>query len=234
MIEERGLTADSFRYERKFHVTSLSRYEIESIVKTHPAIFSESYSPRYVNNIYFDSFCMNNFHDNLQGIAERKKTRIRWYNSLFGKIEKPTLEFKVKKGLLGKKISYPIPPFQLDCNTNFYMQVITRICNNSDISEFEKIELKRLKPMLLNRYKRKYFLSADKRFRITIDTDLEFHRIDSVANAFNRIPDNSSVILELKYGMDCDSDANKITNLFPFRVTKSSKYIIGIERVLVS
>ena len=85
---------------------------------------------------------MNNFHDNIQGIAERKKTRIRWYNSLFGKIEKPTLEFKVKKGLLGKKISYPIPPFQLNYNTNFDMRVITQICNNSDISEFEKIELK--------------------------------------------------------------------------------------------
>ena len=234
MNKEQLLKADSFRYERKFHITSLARFEIESIVKTHPAIFLESYNPRFVNNVYFDSFYMNDFHENIQGIVDRKKTRIRWYNSLFGKIEKPILEFKVKKGLLGKKISYPIPSFSLDYNTGLDMRIITQICKKSDITEFEKIELKQLKPILLNRYKRKYFLSADKRFRITIDTDLEFHRIDSGANIFNRIQDNSSIILELKYGVDCDSDANKITNLFPFRVTKSSKYIIGIERVLVS
>ncbi len=49
MIEERGLTADSFRYERKFHITSLARFEIESIVKTHPAIFLESYNLKILN-----------------------------------------------------------------------------------------------------------------------------------------------------------------------------------------
>ncbi len=41
--------------------------------------------------------------------------------------------------------------------------------------------------------------------------------------------DINNIILELKYNQDMDNGANYIVNCFPFRLTKSSKYVSGIE-----
>ena len=61
---------------------------------------------------------MKNYYDNIEGQTNRIKVRIRWYNNLFGSIENPTLELKIKNGLLGKKISTNIKQFTFDNNTN--------------------------------------------------------------------------------------------------------------------
>ena len=42
--------------------------------------------------------------------------------------------------------------------------------------------------------------------------------------------DNASVILELKYDQEHDFGASHITSSFPFRITKSSKYVSGVEK----
>jgi len=223
---------NNFRYERKFLISGITKSEIESIVKLHPALFSEIFHKRSVNNIYYDSPELNNYFDNIDGNLQRIKTRIRWYGALFDEIKKPVLELKIKKGLLGKKLSYSINSFKLDNNYN--TQKIAHVIQNSEIPNFVKTGLKALNPILLNRYTRKYFLSADKKYRITIDTGQAFYRIGSWHNLFIKImPDDTNIILELKYDMAYDNDARQITNLFPFRLTKSSKYVQGVERVFV-
>ena len=92
------MVTSDYRYERKFVTSELSKYHVESIVKTHPAIFSEIYQLRNVNNMYFDSFRLVNYSDNVDGSSDRIKIRIRWYGELFGKIKNPVLEIKEKKG----------------------------------------------------------------------------------------------------------------------------------------
>jgi len=221
-----------FRYERKFFITEISSKDIDSIVKLHPAIFSEIFHERSVNNIYFDTPDLNNYFDNIDGNMYRIKSRIRWYGRTFGVIEKPVLELKIKNGLLGRKESYSLDTFKLD--SNFNMQKIVQIIQNKNIPEFVKIGIKSSQPTLLNKYNRKYFLSADKRYRITIDTNQVFYRIGSQNNFFlNKIKNDLNVILELKYNIDADDDVNRITEHFPFRLTKSSKYISGLEKVYV-
>ena len=39
----------------------------------------------------------------------------------------------------------------------------------------------------------------------------------------------TKIILELKYAHDQDLNADKIINHFPFRITRSSKYVSGVE-----
>ena len=221
-----------FRYERKFFITEISSKDIDSIVKLHPAIFSEIFHERSVNNIYFDTPDLNNYFDNIDGNMYRIKSRIRWYGRTFGVIEKPVLELKIKNGLLGRKESYSLDTFKLD--SNFNMQKIVQIIQNKNIPEFVKIGIKSSQPTLLNKYNRKYFLSADKRYRITIDTNQVFYRIGSQNNFFlNKIKNELNVILELKYNIDADDDVNRITEHFPFRLTKSSKYISGLEKIYI-
>ena len=69
-------------------------------------------------NFYFDSVNFNNYYDNLDGNIFRTKIRIRWYGDLFGYIENPVLELKIKNGLLGNKISYNLIPYKF--NTDWY------------------------------------------------------------------------------------------------------------------
>ena len=52
-----------FRYEKKIVISGINRIEIESIIKLHPAMFSEIFSERYVRNIYFDTFEKNNYFE---------------------------------------------------------------------------------------------------------------------------------------------------------------------------
>ena len=66
-----------YRYEHKFLVSHLNRNEIENIIKFHPAIFHGIYFTRNVNNIYFDTVDFSSFIDNIEGVRDRKKVRIR-------------------------------------------------------------------------------------------------------------------------------------------------------------
>ncbi len=228
IINKSNFIISDYRYERKFFITELSKYEVESIIKLHPDFFSEIFYQRYVNNIYFDSFGFNSYYDNTEGVTDRMKIRVRWYDDLFGFIEKPTLELKIKNGLVNKKISMPMKPFHLNEGTN-----ISDILNSmNELKESLTIDFRSLYPSLLNRYSRKYYQSGNGHYRITIDTDLFFYEINKQNNSFlNKIVDKNSVILELKYNQEHDSGAASITTKFPFRNTKSSKYVNGIHKV---
>ena len=84
--------------------------------------------------------------------------------------------------------------------------------------------------MLINRYERKYFVSADKRFRVTLDTNLEFYKVKSFAEeSVRRISPGEKYIVEVKYGFGSEEDAHRLTSRFPFRLTKSSKYVDGMD-----
>ena len=209
----------------------MSKSEVEMIINMNSFRFSEIYKERYINNIYFDTPLLTNYFDNIEGNYNKKKTRIRWYGDLFGQVDNPILEFKIKKGELGEEKTYSLENFNFECDyfKNDFLALFDK-CNQKSI-----IKTKGLRPTLLNRYKRKYFQSFDKKFRITLDTNLRYYSI------FNRIVslhggylDDQNVILELKYGIEMQEDANFISNNFPFRMTKSSKYVMGIERVVTN
>ena len=108
-----NLENDEYRYERKFIINNLSSNQVESIIKLNPLAFSEVYHQRYVNNIYFDTPGFHFYHDNSDGNSQKTKVRIRWYNKLFGVIKNPVLEFKIKSGLVGKKVSFSLPLFEI-------------------------------------------------------------------------------------------------------------------------
>ena len=122
----------NYRYERKFTVPdNYKTSRIEATVKKNKYLFREVYHQRQVNNIYFDSAGYNDYFDNVLGVSERKKIRIRWYGETFGVIKNPVLEIKIKKGLVGDKWSYQLTPFTLD--NNFTSVKIQKIFKESDI-----------------------------------------------------------------------------------------------------
>jgi len=233
MVSSMGKAANKslYRYERKFVVNGTYYAKLEKMIKLHSALFSEIFYPRYINNIYFDNFNYQNFTDNVEGSSDRIKVRIRWYGDLLGFIEKPVLELKIKRATAGRKDSFKLASFTMDDRTN--IQSLREVFDKSNLPVHINELVKEVYPTLLNRYHRKYFLSGDKNFRVTIDSELEYYNIQNHFNYFiNKVADKDSTIIELKYAYDLDTKANNISTLFPFRMTKSSKYVNGVERIL--
>jgi SPX domain protein involved in polyphosphate accumulation len=224
--------SESLRYERKYLITAYSHKEVEQLIKINSACFSEVFHQRNINNIYFDTLGLNHYYDNVEGSSNRLKVRIRWYGNLFGTIDRPVLEYKIKKGLLGKKKSYLLNSFLFD--TAFDRTQLLKATNENAVPKQIQEELLALKPTLLNSYTRKYFLSADKKFRITIDHHLRYFGIGPMHNTFsNKNADHRTTVLELKYDAASETEAKEISTQFPFALTKSSKYLQGLERIFI-
>jgi hypothetical protein len=74
--------------------------------------------------------------------------------------------------------------------------------------------------------------SADGRFRLTVDGQLEFHGTGPSPNPTTNEPNHRDlVILELKFDAEHAEAAAGVTNAFPFRLNRCSKYVLGIEQV---
>lgn len=229
---ESGYTRlETYRYERKFLLEGLPIWQAAAIIKLHPKMFSEPYPPRYVNNLYLDSPDMENYYDNVNGAAQRRKVRLRWYGTPFGQVHHPVLEIKVKNGLAGTKHAYPLAPFCLD--QSFSSRYFRSILMISSLPENVYRDLCRFEIVLLNRYYRYYYASRDGNFRVTLDSQMSFYRVNStIGNSFlHRQINHHNLVVELKYDIDQDLNANRVASFFPFRVTKNSKYVEGIERV---
>lgn len=221
----------NYRYERKFTVPdNYKTSRIVTTVKKNKYLFREVYHQRQVNNIYFDTAGYNDYFDNVLGVSERKKIRIRWYGETFGMIKNPVLEIKIKKGLVGDKWSYQLTPFKLD--NNFTSAGIQKIFKESDIPLPILESTKLVVPSLLNSYSRKYYLSANNKFRITVDFNLVYYKIDKMFNNFNFVPaKDGNKIVELKYNIEDDKCAQQISTQFPFRINKNSKYVNGVNTI---
>lgn len=216
------------RFERKFVNSYFDINQTEQIIKMHPALFSEIHNRRYINNIYFDSPSLENYYENSFGKAVRSKARIRWYGDLFQKIENPVLEIKNKNGLTGYKQSFDLPSFEF--TKKFDSSQLKEIFLQANLPNDIYNKLLKSIPTLVNRYSRKYFKDFSRNFRLTTDTDINYYNIRAGKNFINhKYTDNKNIIIELKYDFDKDEKAKFITEKLPFRLTKNSKYVNGIE-----
>jgi SPX domain protein involved in polyphosphate accumulation len=216
------------RYERKFFLEGMELARARALVLHHPALFYSPYPPRYINNIYFDTPWMDHYDDNLSGSARRGKVRIRWYHDLIGLIEDAILEFKKKEGWVGWKESYPLATFRFD--PSFTHAAGQSMLMNSDLPAPIIERLQGYQYSLVNRYRREYYATRDQRFRVTLDTDLSYYRVARLSNPlFARTVEHDTLILELKYDGEYELQAKQVASQFPFRMTRSSKYVRGVE-----
>jgi hypothetical protein len=229
---DRGYTPlRSYRYERKFVADTLTPEQVACVVRLHPQMFITAYPPRYVNNLYFDTADLQHFYDNLTGASQRRKVRVRWYGELFGPVMHPLLEIKVKDGPVGTKQTFPLALLQVD--GRFCDRYFRSVAAGSGLPEPVWPELRDLNVVLLNRYYRHYYASRDGRFRVTVDIGMTYHRVlGAFGNSFlHHQVNDRDVIVELKYEVDQEPSADRVAGGFPFRMTRNSKYVQGMERV---
>lgn len=184
----------------------------------HPVSFRTLHPDRQINNIYFDTPDLLTYRQNMAGVGHRKKYRIRWYGPDPKQIHKPKFEIKIKKNELGKKESYKLQEFALGDLTEITRE-INRLNPDRNL----------LRPVLLNSYERLYLISSDGRFRVTIDHRMHYHSMLNQPHFTRYYHGDPAIIVEIKYEADTDDLLNQITQYLPFRQTKHSKYITGVE-----
>jgi len=217
-----------YRYERKYRIDGMPLAEVEWWLRRHPAMFRSLYQPRWINNIYFDTPDFRAVRENLSGCRDRVKTRARWYGCMLGRIEAGVLERKLRCGLVGSKQIFVLPPFALHDSCD--PQRLADALRGADLPPFVRLDMALQSPVLLNRYHRRYYQSADGRFRATIDTGLEFGPLRGRGRGLPRLlalPD--AIVLEVKYAPLDDRDAPMIGGDLPVRTTRNSKYVTGMQ-----
>ena len=212
-----------YRYEIKFVLDELG------LAKSKEWLYSstsavKAFNKRVVNSIYFDDLNYSAVKDNLSGISERKKLRLRWYGTQ--NCSKATFEVKMRNGRIGSKSQYQIK-FPENSFFNLSFGDITSLCI-SDLSAQNLIFDEYIFPSLYVSYTREYY-ETQTGIRITLDQDINFS--DTQLNS--TLTDNSLIPYPRKI-MEIKCDLNKkdeVSNLIrPLHMTpkRHSKYLIGL------
>jgi hypothetical protein len=203
------------RFERKFRM----RASDGQIAFSHLLNigFSTIYDPRQVNSIYYDKANFQFARENIDGERYRVKPRLRWYGdkNLNNQTE-ASLEYKFRDSFIGykyrKKILRPLLEYQ---------NIPSRIENDLFCTVTPTIKIS---------YEREYFYHTSG-IRATIDRNISAQnlRSDKSSNFFSLGYD----VLEFKYPIKLDnyfrdSLYGNFSNLAPYRLNKSSKYIEGL------
>ena len=221
---------NQLRYELKMVSDAQSLSKIKQWVRLHPAGFKVAYPARCVNNIYFDTFGNDSFLDHVNGVNRRRKLRFRWYGSSFEEVQ-GHLEVKQKINRLGGKLNLPVEKSFSLLSTDW-----KSICaiffeeTNGVIREMLSVS----KPVLINRYDRDYFVTADKRIRLTLDYKHTVYdqRFLTIPNLKYKQPVLDKVIIEVKTDVKNSDDLADILSRFPLRITQNSKFLDSMESIL--
>lgn len=209
------------RYERKYRIEGLSRAFLVQQILQHPAGFRLLHPDRQINNIYFDTPNFTAYWDNVMGLSERKKFRARWYGFVPQEIHNPKLEVKIRQNELGSKDTYSLSPFGLEDLAPLTAEVNARCGQQAGY----------LQPVLLSAYHRAYYSTADGRFRLTLDSDLQYTGLLYHRRFYGQHQhrEEGVHIVELKYDAVWDDWAEQVLQGWPFRRTKNSKYVSGLS-----
>ncbi len=200
------------RYEYKYVIHNTSIQLVKHTILMHPLSFSPIYTPRWINNIYFDTADRKSYFENIDGASKRVKYRVRWYGENHKNMINPILEIKHKDSELGWKD-------HISLNGKLHGSRL------NDLVGSQIPELSEIYAAVQNRYFRHYFLSLDKRFRITIDERLG-HKIPNTNQAFIY---EDKLIVELKFEAESSQMIEEVLKYLPWRQRKNSKFAQGIQ-----
>lgn len=191
-----------YRSEKKIYDTLSENLERISNLK-----LNKQHVTRSISSIYFDTNSLFHFTRSEEGVTPRSKFRVRNYNNqnLY------SLEIKSKINELSYKKIIKLKKFDL----NEIKNLIYKTCSE------------KLSPKLKVSYKRKYYLSSEKKIRYTLDYDIKFSKLDRNCNILNTYNETKSVIEVKKNKQIYHSE---LEDLFGGDITRFSKYCEGIKK----
>jgi SPX domain protein involved in polyphosphate accumulation len=207
------------RFERKWQFKSNNFLVLLNSLIRSKLFFRTQYPLRKVNSIYFDTHDYVSIRENLDGVSNKKKIRLRWYGKL-NIINNPSIEIKSKKGFETKKESISIKELN-----NISFPTLENLKNITDKINIILKTKKPIYPILTTHYEREYLISLNGKIRATVDFNLKsiflnnFSQIDIIKN-FKNI-----CILELKYPTSSDMYVREKLKDITLRLSKNSKFV---------
>ena len=145
-----------YRVERKFSFGKSKENELYNFLLLNN--FNKTFENRIVNSIYLDTCNFDNALDNINGVSNRKKLRMRWYNN-----DLNNLSFETKK-----KNNFCVLKKITKIKTKINKQNYITELNKEFKNKFKKKLLFNYNLVLLVSYTRKYLVSSNKKIRATI------------------------------------------------------------------
>lgn len=220
-------TDGDWRYERKYFLQFNSAHDAELLIRLCPRYFRQVHPDRYINNIYLDSPTLRCYWENVDGVSPRFKQRIRWYGALHQDNAAATLEIKRKYNAVGDKVRIALGAFNSAEAINDDSVAALLKSAGSDRPFLSHGD--GFKCVLVNRYLRRYYATFDGLFRATIDRELRFYPVEGGRRMSDLAVQENAAIVEIKYARDHDVLAKEVLEHFPFRPTRISKYVHGVN-----
>ncbi len=218
------------RYELKFCCDLDQMASVHSWMLDSRALFRREYPDRTVNSVYYDTQSYECLRTNLIGVGNRYKARLRWYGT-DGEPESLILEYKIRRGRVGSKLRYTIPGGRL---AETKLADIRRQLLAVVTPEYARMAGDFIAPVLRLAYLRSYYISADRKVRLTIDRQQEFfdlRRSRYVVSPRGRHP-YPYYVIEVKAEWQEAPLLSRTIRDFPLSVMRNSKYLIGASTLL--
>lgn len=179
-----------------------------------------------VRSIYFDDWNRSACQANLDGIGDRRKLRLRWYDSPLPQRDM-FLEVKWRRhratGKYRLHLQTDVSPGQWTYRQ--IMQELQRVAPD----EFMRSLWPGLEPTVLVEYRREHFVSPDGLIRLTLDRDLTFYDQTSKNQISLRFPQRRDdlIIVEVKGPVGMEHELRDVLGDHQLRVGRCSKYVEG-------
>jgi hypothetical protein len=209
-----------YRYEVKIPLQVHQYFELERCLPGLGLYPRRAHPPRTVHSIYVDTPSLDDYLDNVSGVSNRQKTRLRWYDD---SLETLALEFKIKRNRASHKRVFPLLS---GGNLPDSARGLDRLIRGNPEQPALR-QLRGLHPILEVEYRREY-LTLGSDIRMTIDRQLRFRRLYPLASQHFH-PSPTDVVIEFKYPVEAERRARAMLAGLPARVFRHSKYVIGVD-----
>ncbi len=218
----------AYRHEQKYPITESDyralRQRLRAVMKSDPHAGADGLYRIY--SVYFDNYRDKALREKIDGVQQREKFRIRYYNNDFSYI---TLEKKIKHNDLCMKLDALI---SLEDFHKILAEPGAWMLEHPQMLVRElycKMQLQQLRPRVLVSYTREPYIYPAGNVRVTFDSDIRsslFHRLE----AGKSTPDIAAAesqeqrILEVKYDAFLPEFLSDLLQLNGLRQQAFSKY----------
>lgn len=215
-----------WRFELKMVCEERALSEVLAELHRHPMGFRKLYRDREVQSIYLDTHAGRAVQENLAGISDRQKLRLRWYGQGVDWV-KPQIERKRRRNLFGSK-QVEVLSEEFAVRGVDRLTFMRRLCAAVPDAWRCRIDAG-LEPAQWIRYQRQYYGSFDGAVRVTVDRQLQAcdlrdsWRIDwQRQTVLGRI-----LVVECKAAMTREAELREVVRDLRLQVHRCSKFVMA-------
>ncbi|MGB7343780.1 MAG: polyphosphate polymerase domain-containing protein [Pirellulaceae bacterium] len=182
----------------------------------------------WVRSVYFDDDTFSACRANLDGLGERTKVRLRWYDSLRPG-QKTFLEIKWRRNrTTGKHRLHLTSPVDLESLSYRSIRDSIRAgLPDRFVLAFDAYP----QPVSIVQYCREHFITPDQSIRITLDYGLTFYDQFCKSHINTRFPVSMGdfVVVEGKTAVGSEQQLRRLLSPMARRANRCSKYVHGCQ-----